>query len=103
MQEVYKDGEMGEVEDFSIEKLQESLKKAEVDSVRVFDKKTEDKTTTIKVTETTVKALLKAIGEAKSLKMEVAIVKSEYSNIVFEIVIETTPFTQESIGYRLKE
>ena len=57
----------------------------------------------IKVTETTVKELLRATEKAKLLEMETATVESEYSDIIFEIAVETKPFTQESNGYRLKE
>ena len=58
---------------------------------------------TVKLTEQTIKELLLAIEKAKIFDYEVdnINVESEYSDVKFNISIETRPHTQESIGYKL--
>jgi len=57
---------------------------------------------TVQITEQTVRELVQAIDQAKKLANppEVAVVASSHSSTSFEIALELTPHTQESLGYR---
>ena len=56
----------------------------------------------VNITEQTLNELKTAADKAKSYGKEKVLVASHYSDLEFEIDIETKPNTQESIGYRIK-
>lgn len=58
-----------------------------------------DSPMTVKMTEQTLRELLKAIEKAKNAKGDRVLVESHYSNVKFLISIETKPKSMESLGY----
>jgi len=57
----------------------------------------------VKLTEQTLREIVRAVDNVNRVKNESVRVESEYSNVSFVVDLELRPHTQESLGYRLVE
>jgi len=57
----------------------------------------------VKLTEQTLREIVRAVDNVNRVKNESVRVESEYSNVSFVVDLELKPHTQESLGYRLVE
>ncbi len=57
----------------------------------------------VRITEQTLREIVKAVDDANQVKHESIRVESEYSKVAFIVDLEVKPHTQESLGYRRKE
>lgn len=85
MQEVYRNGALGEIIDFSNEALVESLKKDQVDHVRIFNKETGNKIGLNQVDEKTIEDIVERKllehEQREKLRSDYKILTSEFDRI----------------------
>lgn len=55
----------------------------------------------VRITEQTLREIVKAVDDVNRVENKLARVESEYSKVVFTVDLELKPHTQESIGYIL--
>jgi len=86
MQEVYRDGSLGVVKDFSAEELKQALMNAQVDHVRVFERDNGNKVGIPEISEIAleqaIEKKLKERDERKELKEQYKILTREFDRKV---------------------